>query len=129
MNAFWRAEGAEEQSESEDESADEYELETIVAIQRSLASESRQSRAKRRLGPSREAVAGTDEEEEFADMSEKELRFHKYAELKANWEDANGRIVPASLSYLLIEQSNVWAGSHLAKRQDQREKKLRVNSF
>jgi hypothetical protein len=37
------------------------------------------------------AVAGTDEEEEFANISEKELRFHKYAELKANWEDTNGQ--------------------------------------
>ena len=61
-------------------------------------------------------MAGTDEEEEFADMSEKELRFHKYAELKAQWEEANGRIVPASLSYLLHEHAGVWAGSHLAKR-------------
>ena len=57
---------------------------------------SRQSRSKRRVGLSEGAVAGTDEEEEFADMSEKELRFHKYAELKAQWEEANGRIVPAS---------------------------------
>ena len=88
---------------------------------------SRQSRSKRRVGLSEGAVAGTDEEEEFADMSEKELRFHKYAELKAQWEEANGRIVPASLSYLLHEQASVWAGSHLAKRQDQAEKKRRVN--
>ncbi len=75
------------------------------------------------------AVAGTDEKEEFADMSEKELRFHKFAELKANWEDTNGRIVPVPLSYLLLELANVWAGSHLAKRHDQREKKRRVKSF
>ena len=80
---------------------------------------SRQSRSKRRVGLSEGAVAGTDEE--------KELRFHKYAELKAQWEEANGRIVPASLSYLLHEQASVWAGSHLAKRQDQAEKKRCVN--
>ena len=74
-----------EEKESGNDSTSEYELETLVAIQRSLTSEGRELRANRR-NVSERAVAGTDEELEFQDMTESELRFHKYAELKATWE-------------------------------------------
>ena len=110
--------------EDEDESADEYELETIVAIQRSLGSDSRRSRADRRRGPCARAVADTDEEVEFADMTEKELRFHKYAEFKTQWEAANSRIVPNALSYLFQEQAQQWAESHLNKRQVEKKRRI-----
>ena len=121
-------EDEDDEEEDEDESADEYELETIVAIQRSLGSDSRRSRADRRRGPCARAVADTDEEVEFADMTEKELRFRKYAEFKTQWaslwEAANSRIVPNALSYLFQEQAQQWAESHLNKRQVEKKRRI-----
>ena len=69
-------------------------------------------------------MADTDEEVEFADMTEKELRFHKYAEFKTQWEAANSRIVPNALSYLFQEQAQQWAESHLNKRQVEKKRRI-----
>jgi hypothetical protein len=75
---------------------------------------------------SERAVAGTDQEVEFEDMTESELRFHKYAELKDTWEKENRRIVSNGLGYQYQEQARQWAQSHLTKRHDQTMKRRRV---
>ena len=81
-------------------------------------------RANKRRGSELATVpVAQDELDEFGDMTVQELRFHKYAELKEQWEQENSRIVPNSLSYLLQEQARQWADRHSTDRQ----KKVRSN--
>ena len=47
---------------------------------------------------------------DFASMSDSDLRYHKYAELKLAWEiEHPGRTIPNGMSYTLHEQARGWA--------------------
>ena len=51
-----------------------------------------------------------DSEAAFADMSDSDLRYHKYAELKLKWEQEHpNRVIPNGVSYTLHDQARICA--------------------
>ena len=50
------------------------------------------------------------EEAGFSDMSDSDLRYHMYAELKMKWEEEHpNKVIPNGVSYTLHEQARSWA--------------------
>ena len=104
-------------SDSEEDEED-FDLETLVAIQRSLeAPGGRQlRREKRTAGSSTSEIAGT-EVIDFEEMTESELRYHQYATLHSAWKCANGnKSVPAIVCERLQSEARKWAEAHIASR-------------
>jgi hypothetical protein len=51
-------------------------------------------------------------------MSESDLRYHKYAELKLEWEAKHpGRVIPNGISYTLHEQAQAWADGVVLRKE------------
>ena len=50
------------------------------------------------------------EEAGFSDMSDSDLRYHRYAELKLKREEEDpNKVIPNGVSYTLHEQARSWA--------------------
>jgi hypothetical protein len=88
---------------------------TLLAIRRSLEESCGTDRQRKRSA--RQKSLGVDSDE-FSNMSESDLRYHKYAELKLEWQDKHpGRVIPNGISYTLHEQAQAWADGVVLRKE------------
>ena len=108
------SQGTSDESDEADARAD-LDAETLLAIRRSLEESCGTDRQRKRSA--RQKSLGVDSDE-FSNMSESDLRYHKYAELKLEWQDKHpGRVIPNGISYTLHEQAQAWADGVVLRKE------------
>ena len=98
------------ETDDDSDAREDLDSDTLLAIRRSFADSSGTQRQRKRPLRENPVDLGNGDDKDFSAMSESDLRYHKYQELKEKCQEYRpNRVIPNGMSYTLHDQARNWA--------------------